>query len=87
MTQISTPRVERTRIAVFTTRSNQAIRIPKSMSFPGVTELEAQREGDVLTLRPARPSWESFFALEPIDDDFLTDRPDVIESREIDFGD
>jgi len=57
------------------------------MSFPGVTELEAQREGDVLTLRPARPSWESFFAMEPADDDFLANRPDVLESREIDFGD
>jgi len=56
------------------------------MGFPGVTELEAQRDGDVLTLRPVRPSWESFFALEPVDDDFMAHRPDVLETREIDFG-
>ena len=54
------------RVSVFQTRSNQAIRIPKAMSFPGATELEARREGDILTLRPVRPSWESFFALDPL---------------------
>ena len=73
------------RVAVFTTRSNQAIRIPKTMSFPGATELEARKEGDVLTLRPIRPSWPSFFALEPLAEDFLATRPDVLESREVDF--
>ncbi|MCL2784945.1 MAG: type II toxin-antitoxin system VapB family antitoxin [Propionibacteriaceae bacterium] len=86
MTQ-SHVRVETTRVSVFMNRANQAVRIPKAMSFPGVTELEAHREGDVLTLRPVKPSWESFFALEPIDDDFMANRPDAIESREIDCGD
>jgi len=81
------PSKETARVSVFMTRSNQALRIPKSMSFPGVTELEATREGDVLTLRPVRPSWESFFTLEPVDDDFLAERPDVLEPRDIDFGD
>jgi antitoxin VapB len=50
------------RVAIFKNRSNQAIRIPQAMSFPdGVTELEATRVGDVITLRPPKKSWESFF--------------------------
>jgi len=73
-----------TRVAVFTTRANQAVCIPKEMSFPGVKELEVRRIGDVLTMRPVKPSWESFFDLPPVDDGILADRRDVVESRPMD---
>ena len=87
MTQLLSSRAGPTRVSIFMNRSNQAIRIPQSMSYPGVTELEVSKQGDVLTLRPVTPSWESFFALDPLDDDgFLAERPDVLESREVDFG-
>jgi len=71
-------------------RSNQAIRIPKAMSFPGVTELEASRVGDVLTLRPIKPSWESFFEKwsGQGDEEFfarLEERHDVLEYRPADL--
>ncbi|MDR1078290.1 MAG: type II toxin-antitoxin system VapB family antitoxin [Propionibacteriaceae bacterium] len=50
------------RAALFRNRANQAVRIPKAMSFPDdVTEVQLTRVGDVLTVKPARPSWESFF--------------------------
>jgi antitoxin VapB len=49
------------------------------MDFWGIHELEIRREGDTIILRPLKPSWESFSALDRADADFLTDRPDVIE--------
>ncbi|MDR1265361.1 MAG: hypothetical protein LBK42_07300 [Propionibacteriaceae bacterium] len=65
MTQ-TTPMTARS--AVLRDRANQAIRIPQAMSFPDemsfsddVTEVQVTRVGDVLTIKPARPSWESFF--------------------------
>jgi antitoxin VapB len=74
------------RVAIFMNRSNQAVRIPKEMSFPEAKELEMQRVGDVITLRPVKPSWESFRELQPAPDDFMAERPDVIEFRPVDFG-
>lgn len=75
------------RVSVFKNRSNQAIRIPVELSFPDVKELELRRVGDTLILRPPKPSWDSFFDLPAADDDFLAVRPDVVESRPLDFSD
>ena len=72
-----------TTVSIFRNRSNQAVRIPKSMEFEGVAELEANRVGDVLTLRPVRPTWASFADLPAADDDFLTVRPTVVAPRPI----
>jgi antitoxin VapB len=66
-------------VSIFRNNSNQAIRIPRDMEFQGVAELEIQRKGDSLILRPARPSWESLHDVPVADDDFLAERPDVIE--------
>lgn len=65
-------------VSVFINGANQAVRLPKDMQFEGVQELEISKQGDVITLRPVRPSWLSFAALEKADADFLQDRPDVL---------
>lgn len=75
-----------TTVSLFRNGKNQAVRIPRDMEFKGVTELVMTREGDTLTLRPARPSWSSLGELEPIEADFLGDRPAVIEPGRVDFG-
>jgi antitoxin VapB len=75
------------RVAVFKNRSNQAVRIPVEFSFPGATELEMRRVGDMLILRRPKPSWDSFFDLPAAGHDFLAERPDVVESRPFDFSD
>ncbi|MDR1119225.1 MAG: type II toxin-antitoxin system VapB family antitoxin [Bifidobacteriaceae bacterium] len=76
------------RAALFRNRANQAVRIPKAMSYPDdVAEVQVTRLGDVITIRPARPSWESFFEkwvpqLGPADSeffDYLAERRPVIE--------
>ncbi|MDR1851765.1 MAG: type II toxin-antitoxin system VapB family antitoxin [Propionibacteriaceae bacterium] len=73
-------------VSVFMNRKNQAIRIPKTMEFPGVHELEARRDGDLLILRPVRPGWDEFFAMERPDEEFLPERKAVFESDRVEFS-
>ncbi|WP_454719774.1 MULTISPECIES: type II toxin-antitoxin system VapB family antitoxin [Cupriavidus] len=74
-------------VSIFRNNANQAIRIPKDMQFEGVTELEIRRDGDTILLRPVRPSWVSF-AGEPLaDDDFLAERPPVVQTGRFDLSD
>jgi antitoxin VapB len=66
-------------VSVFRNNRNQAVRLPKDLEFPGVTELTIQRRGDTLILRPVRPSWTSFADEPRADAGFLRDRPNLIE--------
>lgn len=68
-------------VSIFKNGKNQAIRLPSDMAYVGIGELEISREGDVITLRPARPSWTSFAELPKADDNFLIDRPDVVSDE------
>jgi antitoxin VapB len=74
-------------VSIFENRSNQAIRIPALMRYEGVSRLEIRRDGDVITLRPARPTWQSFADLVPrADADFLADRPTVVPASRMVFN-
>lgn len=68
-------------VAIFTNGANQAIRIPKDLEFKNLSELEIFREGDALVLRPPHPDWLSLAALESADDDFLLDRPAIVDDE------
>lgn len=70
------------KVSVFTNGNNRAIRIPRDMDFEGVRELVISREGDTVTLRTVRPSWESLKDVEKADPDFLVDRDPVIEDKD-----
>ena len=65
-------------VSIFKNGKNQAVRLPKDFEFDGVNELEIHKEGDVITLRPARPNWLSFGEQEKADNDFMVSREDVI---------
>lgn len=41
---------------IFRSGNSQAVRIPREFHLEG-TEVEIQRQGDVLVLRPKKPSW------------------------------
>lgn len=66
-------------VSIFRNNRNQAIRLPKDFEFQGVTELIIERQGDTILLRPVRPDWVSFADVPRSDDDFLVDRPDLVE--------
>lgn len=68
-------------VTIITNDNNQVIRIPKEFEFSGASELEIRKEGDVITLRPARPDWLSFGKQDKADNDFLTNREDIIEYK------
>jgi len=44
---------------VFKSGNSQAVRIPKEFYLKG-SEVEIQKKGDVLILRPKRKSWATF---------------------------
>ncbi len=75
-----------TTVKLFTNGRSQAVRIPKAYRFEGVTEVALHKEGDALILVPARKSWESFAQeAPPVDDDFLSERPDLTGDGNVDF--
>jgi len=73
-------------VSIFRNNRNQAVRLPKDFEYPAnVTALVIEKHGDVVTLRPARPDWDSFFDLPPLPEaeDFLRVRPPVFVEREV----
>ncbi|ENO89385.1 type II toxin-antitoxin system VapB family antitoxin [Thauera linaloolentis] len=68
-------------VSLFKNGKNQAIRLPVDMAYDGVRELEIRREGDVITLRPARPGWESLALLSKADADFLQERTEIVDDE------
>jgi antitoxin VapB len=74
-------------VSVFRNGRNQAIRLPKEFEYPGIDTLEAFKEGDVVMLRPARPSWVSLKEqVEPIPD-FLLERRNIFEPDRFELED
>jgi len=68
-------------VAIFKNGGNQAVRLPSDMAYDGVDKLEISRHGDIITLRPLRPSWLSLTEHPKADPDFLRDRPKIINDE------
>ncbi|CAM6656025.1 TPA: AbrB/MazE/SpoVT family DNA-binding domain-containing protein [Escherichia coli] len=68
-------------VSIFKNGNNRAIRLPRDLDFDGVSELEIVREGDSIILRPVRPTWSSFFALEKADADFMAAREEIVSDE------
>ncbi|MBX2807302.1 MAG: AbrB/MazE/SpoVT family DNA-binding domain-containing protein [Cellvibrionaceae bacterium] len=69
--------------SLFKNGNNQAVRLPKEFEFDGVTEVTIARDGDSLILSPKRKSWTSFYTVEKADEDFLTERPNLIDDGRV----
>lgn len=59
--------------------------IPKDFAFKGISEVSVRKEGDKLILEPIRKSWTSFAAAGNADQDFMTDRPDLMDVERVKF--
>ena len=71
---------------LFANGRSQAVRIPKAFQFEGVDEVILRKEGDVLIVLPARKSWRSFAdEVERADDNFMVDRPDLMDDGRVVF--
>jgi len=65
-------------VPIYTFEESQVVCLPADMAYEGVKVLAISREGDVVTLRPVRPSWTSFLELPKADDEYLQERPVVM---------
>lgn len=79
---------ERYTVSVFRNGNSRAVRLPKAIDPVGVDRMEVTREGDRIVLRPLRPTWDSFWDRPKPEgiDDFLSERPEVIEPGRFEFG-
>jgi len=63
------------RSTVFKSGRNEAVRIPVAVRFPeGTKDVVIQQSGKSLVVTPAENSWDAFFAMPKLGDDFLTER-------------
>ena len=70
---------------LFTDGGHQAVRLPKSMRFEGVAEVDAVQDGASIILTPKRKSWSSFADSPKADKSFLAERPDIFEPGRVQF--
>ncbi len=71
--------------SLFINGKNQAVRLPKEFEFKGVTEVEIMREGDSLIITPKHKSWTSFTEVERADEDFLSERSDILDESRVEL--
>jgi antitoxin VapB len=69
----------KTTAKLFINGKSQAVRIPKSYEFKGIDEVNIYQDGDSLIITPVRKNWESFKNLPKADDDFMQDRPAILD--------
>jgi antitoxin VapB len=70
---------------LFINGRSQAVRIPRSLAFEGVSEVSVRREGNKLILEPVRKTWTSLREVGLAGDDFMAERPDVMETDRVQF--
>ena len=70
---------------LFTNGRSQAVRIPKSLAFEGISEVAVRKEGNRLILEPLRKTWMSLADLDAAGDDFLDERPEVMQVDRVRF--
>ena len=63
------------RVKVSKNNKNQAVRLPKPVSFPDtVKEVDIIRLGRSRLITPAGEAWDSWFEGEGVTDDFMNER-------------
>lgn len=70
---------------LFANGRSQAVRIPKDLAFKGISEVSVRKEGDKLILEPIRKTWTSFSSVGKADDDFMSERPGLMDTERVKF--
>ena len=70
---------------LFQNGRSQAVRLPRKFAFDGINEVSIKRDGDKVILEPLRKTWTSFADAGKAGDDFMSDRPDVMETDRVRF--
>ena len=60
---------------IFKSNRSQAVRLPKEVAFPeSVKEIEITAIGNKRIITPAGHSWDDWFDMTGVSNDFMTDR-------------
>jgi antitoxin VapB len=70
---------------LFKNGQSQAVRIPKSFQFVGIDEVVICKQGNSVIITPKRKSWVSFAEVAKADEDFMSSRPELIETTRVVF--
>ena len=70
---------------LFVNGRSQAVRIPRSLAFKGISRVVIRREGSKLIMEPLRKTWTSLSEEATAGDDFMSERPDVVETERVEF--
>ena len=70
---------------LFINGCSQAVRIPKSLAFEGISEVAVRKDGNRLILEPLRKTWTSLAEVEAAGDEFLEERPQVMSADRVRF--
>lgn len=70
---------------LFINGRSQAVRIPKDLAFEGINEVSVRKEGDKLILEPIRKPWTSLVDVGRAGDDFMAERPDIMDTGRVKF--
>ena len=68
---------------LFVNGRSQAVRIPRSLAFKGISEVAVRREGNKLILEPLRKTWTSLPEAGTAGDDFMSERTDLMETDRV----
>jgi antitoxin VapB len=63
----------------------QIVRLPKEFEFTGINQVEIRKRGNAIIITPVRKNWKSFADISQADDDFLLERPDILETDRVLF--
>ena len=63
----------------------QIVKLPKEFEFTGINQVEIRKRGNAIIITPARKNWKSFADIPQADDDFLLERPDILETDSVLF--
>lgn len=65
--------------------THQIVKLPKEFEFTGINQVEIRKKGNSLVITPLRKSWKSFANLQPADEDFLLERPEIFQENRVTF--
>jgi len=63
----------------------QIVKLPKEFEFTGINQVEIRKRGNSIIITPVRKNWKSFADIAQADDDFLLERPDILETDSVLF--
>ena len=65
---------------LFENGQSQAVRIPKPFQFVGTDEVVIRSEGNAVIITPKRKCWVSFADIETANADFMSSRPELLDT-------